>query len=115
MDVVVNFIRPAARERFLIWRLHLPPNHTIDEAYLREISVRCELTGGQIRNAAMLAALLALDEDCDAISPPHLEAALRSEYRKAGAIYPLDAGDAARGTHEVVDDFIQSLQAARTP
>ncbi len=113
MDVVVNFVRPAARERFLIWKLHLPTDHTIHEARLREIALRCELTGGQIRNAAMLAALLALDERCDAIEPHHLEQALRSEYRKAGAIYPLEAGDTAKGTHEFVEDFIHSLQAAR--
>ena len=53
------------------------------------VAVRCELTGGQIRNAALHATLLALDDGGKTIQPWHLDEAIQSEYRKAGAICPL--------------------------
>jgi hypothetical protein len=88
MDVVVHFLSPGAAERWAIWQLHLPPAHTIDRAMLEEVARRCELCGGQIRNAALHAALLALD-DGGAITAAHLEASVQREYRKLGAICPL--------------------------
>jgi hypothetical protein len=62
----------------------------VDEAFLEAVSGQCALTGGQIRNAAQLATLLALDGGEGDVARPHLEAALRSEYRKAGATYALE-------------------------
>lgn len=55
---------------------------------MREIAGRCHLTGGQIRNAVLHAAMLALD-DGGPMRTGHLEAAVQREYRKAGAIRPL--------------------------
>ncbi len=94
MDVVVNFAPPREQERWAIWQLHLPANHAVTAAYLEAVALRCPLHGGQIRNAALHATLLALDEQDDADKPcvqvknRHLAAALRSEYRKAGASFP---------------------------
>jgi hypothetical protein len=88
LDVIINFAPPEAPERWQIWQSHLPSSHNISVAFLEEIATRCVLTGGQMRNAALHATLLALSDGgqvCDA----HLEAALQREYRKAGAIYPL--------------------------
>ena len=62
MDVVVNFVPPQAEERLRIWRLHLPPTHEVTTPFLETMAQRCHLTGGQIRNAAFHATLLALDE-----------------------------------------------------
>jgi ATPase family associated with various cellular activities (AAA) len=88
LDVVVEFRAPEAGERAAIWQLHLPPNHAVGDAYLDEVAARCQLTGGQIRNAALHAALLALD-DVLPLGASHVEEAVQREYRKAGTVCPL--------------------------
>jgi ATPase family protein associated with various cellular activities (AAA) len=88
MDVVVDFRPPDAAERWNIWQMHLPASHRIDDALLNEIAGRCVMTGGQIRNAALHASVLALEEG-GGMSSLHLEAAVHREYRKLGAVCPL--------------------------
>jgi SpoVK/Ycf46/Vps4 family AAA+-type ATPase len=88
MDVVIDFAMPNAQERWTIWQMHLPPHHAIPASVLEEAASRCELTGGQIRNAALHASLLALNES-GVVTGPQLEAAIRREYRKAGSVCPL--------------------------
>jgi hypothetical protein len=88
MDTVVEFAAPESLERRQIWRLHLPESHAISEVFLEEVVQRCPLTGGQIRNIALHAAALALGEK-DRLNASHVEAAVRREYRKIGAICPL--------------------------
>jgi hypothetical protein len=88
MDVVLHFRPPDAEERWAIWQMHLPSGHSVDPAWLGEVSARCVLTGGQIRNAALHATLLALD-DGGHIMSLHLESAVQREYRKAGGVCPL--------------------------
>lgn len=91
LDVVVDFAPPEAAERWLIWQSHLPPTHRISFPFLEEVANRCALTGGQIRNAALHAILLAISDiqQSGQVGDTHLEAAVQREYRKAGAIYPL--------------------------
>jgi SpoVK/Ycf46/Vps4 family AAA+-type ATPase len=88
MDVVVDFRMPGPEERWQIWQLHLPTEHTVDLRWLEEAAVRCEVSGGQIRNAVLHAALAALDDGV-CVSTSHLERALHREYRKAGTVCPL--------------------------
>jgi hypothetical protein len=88
MDVLVEFRPPEAAERLSIWHLHLRADHAVDAGLLRELAARCTLTGGQIKNAVMHAALLALG-DGGVLSSIHVEAAVRREYRKMGGVYPL--------------------------
>jgi hypothetical protein len=88
MDVVVEFRMPSAQERWLIWQLHLPPDHHVGYDWLQEAAVRCAISGGQIRNAVLHASLLALDEG-RLVSTGHVELALHREYRKTGAVCPL--------------------------
>lgn len=88
MDVLVPFYPPQAEERFHIMELHLPSDHLIQISYLQQVASRCELSGGQIRNAAMHATLLAVEEG-KSVGQYHLDKALRSEYQKSGATYPL--------------------------
>lgn len=90
MDVTVEFRPPRADERFHIWRLHLPDDHVVTGRMLDRMASRCALTGGQIRNAALHATLLAVDAGTP-VGDGHVEAAVRSEYRKAGATCPLPA------------------------
>jgi hypothetical protein len=89
MDVAINFTAPQAEERWHIWQLHLPPSHAVDAAALERVAARCAMSGGQIRNAAQLATLLALDSPQGVVTGAHLEQAVHSEYRKAGATSPL--------------------------
>jgi hypothetical protein len=88
MDVVVDFRLPDVAERWTIWQLHLPVDHAIDLSLLREVAVRCILTGGQIRNAVLHASLLGLN-DGGVMTSEHVEIAVQREYRKMGAVCPL--------------------------
>ena len=81
MDVVVDFVPPQAGERQLIWQLHLPDDHVVPEKFIRQVAASCQMTGGQIRNAAIFATLKALDER-QPIDQRHIEQALQSEYRQ---------------------------------
>jgi hypothetical protein len=106
MDVVVGFVAPGAAERWRIWQLHLPPDHAVSPAFLQEIATRCSLTGGQIRNAAQEATLLALDEG-EVVHRRHLTRAVQIEYRKAGAVFPLHGqGERMEDRAEEVDAFV---------
>jgi DNA polymerase III delta prime subunit len=95
MDVRVNFQEPDAAERWSIWQMHLPEAHEVGRTLLDEVARRCELTGGEIRNAVLHAAALAL-ETGGAVADEHLEAAVRREYRKSGAVCPLRQATVAR-------------------
>ncbi len=88
MDAVVEFRPPEFEERRAIWELHLPREHRVDGAWLREVASRCQFSGGQIRNASQHAALLAMEEG-EALHTGHLEEAVLREYRKAKSSCPL--------------------------
>jgi hypothetical protein len=108
LDATVEFALPAAAERLRIWRLHLPPSAQVEPWFLEEIANRCTLSGGQIRNAALHATLLALDSRTE-LSAQHLEAGLRREYRKAGAAYPLRESGNAPGQVDMLRQFAGQL------
>ncbi|MDH3307056.1 MAG: ATP-binding protein, partial [Acidimicrobiia bacterium] len=88
MDAVVTFIEPGPSARWEIWQRHLPATHEVAPDLLAEIASRADMTGGQIRNAALQATLLALDED-SSVRGQHVEQAVAVEYGKAGAVSPL--------------------------
>lgn len=88
MDAVVEFLPAGFAERLRIWSLHLPEINQVSNEFLIQVAERCELSGGQIRNAALHAHALALGDDCP-ISNQHLEIAVRREYRKFAALCPL--------------------------
>jgi hypothetical protein len=52
------------------------------------VARRCSLTGGRIRNTALHATLLALDRGTP-ITDADVEAAVRREYHRSGASYPM--------------------------
>lgn len=110
MDLVVEFLPPDATERWHIWQLHLPANHRVQDEFLRTLAQRCELTGGQIRNAAQLAALLALERDAEQVSTADVDQAVRSEYRKAGATWPLANHRASRHTNGDLTSLLDILR-----
>jgi hypothetical protein len=88
MDVVVDFRAPEADERWSLWQMHLPATHTVETELLHEVAVRCQLSGGQIRNVVLHASLLAV-EDGTPLTSAHLEAGIQREYRKSGDVCPL--------------------------
>ena len=108
IDVIIDFSPPEAAERWLIWQSHLPQAHAITRAYFAEIAARCAMTGGQIRNAALYATLLALGEGVP-VGDAHLEAAAQREYRKAGAAWPLHPHAAVRGQAERLRQFTTDI------
>jgi hypothetical protein len=87
MDVVVPFRAPDEALRYEILVRHLG-DHQASDLLLQEIACRCALTGGQLRNVALHARLLALEAG-SAIGDGHLRAALTREYRKSDAHCPL--------------------------
>ncbi len=111
MDVVVPFLPPQAEQRLRILEIHLPPDHAVDDEYLRSVAVRCPLTGGQLRNAVLHATLLALDARFP-LDRRYLEEALSSEFRKAGAIFPLEANGSFHEDHDCgMASFIDALRS----
>jgi SpoVK/Ycf46/Vps4 family AAA+-type ATPase len=107
MDVVVSFVEPGPLERREIWSLHLPSGHEADPARLDEFAERCVMSGGQIRNAALSATLLALDRD-GVVRTHDVERAVSAEYGKAGAVSPLDR-DGQAVPERGVDAFLEAL------
>jgi hypothetical protein len=91
IDVVVEFRPPDASQRWELWQRHLPQPSEVDDAVLADVAYRCQLTGGQIRNAVLHAWLLAFERDPEQPAPmaADVEAAVRREYRKLGTICPL--------------------------
>jgi hypothetical protein len=87
MDVVVQFRLPDENLRYEILERHLGP-HSASDPLIQEIACRCALSGGQLRNLALHARLLALDSGVP-LGDGHVRAALLREYRKIDSHCPL--------------------------
>lgn len=80
--IVVEFPLPSHEERAQMWRLHMPESAPIDEDVdMDKLARESELTGGQIRNAALSAAFLAASES-STITSKHITNAIREELAK---------------------------------
>jgi hypothetical protein len=88
MDFIIEFRSPEADQRRELWEIHLPPNHEVAESCIYEVARRCSLSGGQIRNASLHAALLALARG-SAVTEQDVERSVFREYQKMGAVCPL--------------------------
>ena len=95
MDVVVPFRAPDELRRYQILDHHLG-DHRVDDDLVQEVAVRCALSGGQLRNVALHARLLALDAGLP-IGDDMLRRAVAREYRKLDAHCPLKPLFAAVG------------------
>ncbi|MBK6311925.1 MAG: ATP-binding protein [Candidatus Microthrix sp.] len=60
LDAVIDFPSPGADERAEIWAMHLPARRDVSPEYLRNVAVRCRLSGGQIRKVAQAATVASL-------------------------------------------------------
>jgi SpoVK/Ycf46/Vps4 family AAA+-type ATPase len=111
LDVIINFVPPSSAERLAIMRLHLPEDTNLTDEEIADVSRRCSMTGGQIRNAALGATLLAM-ADGTPVALRHLECAIETEYRKAGALSPLREDGRTRGHHGGVEAFVRGLRGS---
>ncbi len=87
MDVTLEFPLPDADTRFDLWLAHLAADNVVSDVRLDEVALRCALSGGQIRNAALHATLLSLQQGTS-LGDVELLNALQREYRKAGLSCP---------------------------
>jgi hypothetical protein len=95
MDTILAFHAPDEVQRLDILLAQLGP-HRASRALLHDIACRCALNGGQLRNIALHARLLALERG----QPPGDElvrAAVVREYRKTDSHCPLKPALAAAG------------------
>jgi hypothetical protein len=109
IDVVVPFHLPGPEERWRLWQVHLASGHRVPETDMESIALRYEMTGGQIRNAAVHAALLALEDGPGAIATSHVKEAIRGEYRKAGAAIPVEECGCRDGVERPLDGFLSAI------
>jgi hypothetical protein len=101
-------VAPGPVERAAIWQLHLPSEHRLSQSFLDEVSLRCSVTGGQIRNAALAATLLAL-RDGTPMKDHHLLDAIEGEFRKAHAMSPFNDDAPTVIARGGVDAFVARL------
>jgi len=108
MDAVVRFHPPDVEERWALWQAHLSPDHDLDEEALED-AARFELTGGQIRNAAVDAALLGLASPGGRMRGGDLAAAVEAEFRKAGAAFPRERVPVEPARQDAMSAFLGSI------
>lgn len=109
MDMTISFVPPEAEERWKIWQLHLSSQHRVDTDFLSNVASRCSMTGGQIRNAALHATLLAMKQDNGLVNDVHLKDAIESEYRKIGALAPRSTEVDFCDREDDLNAFVQAL------
>jgi hypothetical protein len=86
LDAVVDFPVPEEEDRLLLWQLHLRPGvPRAGELDYEFLAKAFKLSGGNIRNIALTAALLAAD-DAGRVEMRHLIHATEREYRKLGRL-----------------------------
>jgi SpoVK/Ycf46/Vps4 family AAA+-type ATPase len=86
LDVIMEFALPGPEERRALWLAHLGSQHALTTPQLNIISACADLSGGQIRNVVLSAAVAA--RYTGPIAYSHLIAGLASEYRKLARQLP---------------------------
>jgi hypothetical protein len=86
-DQLVAFRRPGIAERRAIWQLHLPRDQLSGDVDAVELARLFDLSGGEIRNAALTAAYGAAAAN-QPINRERLWEAVRREYAKSGTPMP---------------------------
>lgn len=86
LHMTIDFPFPEEDDRLRIWRKVFPPEAPLGEDVdLAFLARQFKVSGGNIRNIALLAAFLAA-EDGGGIGMAHLVRALRREYQKLGKL-----------------------------
>lgn len=79
---IINFVKPNAEERLLLWQKSIPENMTINNGILPKIAENYELTGAQIVSAITYSCLQAVEEKANELSPNNLLKAIKIEFQK---------------------------------
>jgi SpoVK/Ycf46/Vps4 family AAA+-type ATPase len=90
IHVIAEFPMPGRDERRRIWELQLPAEHLAPDVDLALLADRAALSGGDIRNAAATAALLAAPAG-GTVTMEHLVLGAWRELRKSGRLISADA------------------------
>lgn len=85
LHVAIDFPFPEEHDRLNIWQRVFPAEAPLADVDLPLLARQFRLTGGNIRNVALLAAYLAA-EDGGAITLDHCMRAIRREYQKLGKL-----------------------------
>lgn len=84
----IEFHKPDEDQRLALWSVMIPRDAPReDELGLSRLADRFDLTGGEIRNAVIRAAMYAADGDRP-LSFQHLVKAVEQEYRNTGRLVP---------------------------
>jgi hypothetical protein len=86
-DAILSFPLPGPEERRALWNSHLGTKHDVTPAQLNLLAAYAELTGGQIRNAVLRAAVDAVGNE-NGIEYANLLEGIATEYRKLSRQLP---------------------------
>ncbi|PTL85199.1 ATP-binding protein [Vitiosangium sp. GDMCC 1.1324] len=89
LDSIIEFPMPGPEERRSLWLAHLGEGHRVAPKDLNRLAAMAELSGGHIRNAVLLAAVLARQE-ARPIEYTDLLRGFASEYKKLGRHVPAE-------------------------
>jgi hypothetical protein len=87
LDVILDFPLPSADERRDLWLAHLGLAHELTTADLNRLAANCDLAGGHIRNACLMAAVAARAQRRPVAHGDVLRG-VSAEYRKLGKQLP---------------------------
>ncbi|MEZ3114904.1 AAA family ATPase [Halobaculum sp. MBLA0147] len=109
----VQFERPQERQRESIWHVMFPedtPTEDIDYAFLSQF----DMPGGNIRNVAQTAAVLAADDD-GVVRMKHVVRATERELNKIGKLYDIaDFGEYSEYLRASSDEATETDRAGAT-
>ena len=81
----IDFPFPDEASRLLIWRSIWPPETPVAaDLDLPFVATQYKLSGGSVKNIALAASFMAVEENAAAVSTPHLLRAVRREFQKMG-------------------------------
>ncbi|MEX0268915.1 ATP-binding protein [Leptolyngbyaceae cyanobacterium UHCC 1019] len=89
LDMIIEFPLPGPEERRSLWRSHLGDGHHLTQMELNQLAASVDLTGGNIRNAVLAAAVVAQSQE-RAIEFADVVQGVASEYRKLGRQLPTE-------------------------
>lgn len=87
IDVMIEMVAPDKRLRRQLWERAYPAAVPVDDVDFAELATRYELTGAQIRDAAIEAAYQAASNG-GVVTTDHLEAAVAHQFAKSGLMLP---------------------------
>jgi SpoVK/Ycf46/Vps4 family AAA+-type ATPase len=77
ISLIVEFPEPTFEQRQVIWEKTIPKKMPLNKDVKLDKLSEYKLTGGQIKNAVLQAARLALAEDAKAVNEQHFENAIK--------------------------------------